>query len=160
MKDFIAVSLAISAAAMSRSDVMSAVKTANNDPEALATSLLQCGQASDTRDAGDCANMTGYEHCTKCAMPSIQNLVTSLFAVQTEVWTDQKTVADQAASVCNAAFPADRYGGNAKVLRSRHDRQQVRTVRLRRLYRQHVQPGEHRTGRPQQRNCRRGGRVL
>jgi hypothetical protein len=107
-------SRAIDAAGMSRSDVFKALKASNNDPEALATSLLQYGQASDTRDAGDCANMTGYEHCTKCAMPSIQNLVTSLFAVQTEVWTDQKTVADQAASVCNAAFPADRYGGNAK----------------------------------------------
>jgi len=115
MKDFIAVSLALTAAAgVSRSDVFGALKASNNDPEALATNLLQYGEASDPRDAGDCANMTGYEHCTKCAMPSIQNLVTSLVAVKTEIWTDQKTIADQAVNVCNDANPAGRYGGNDK----------------------------------------------
>jgi hypothetical protein len=116
MKDFILVSLALTAASagVSRTDVLSAMKASNSDPEALATNLLQYGEASDTRDAGDCAGLTGLEHCTKCAMPSIQNLVTSLVAVKTEIWTDQKTIVDQAANVCNSANPADRFGGNAK----------------------------------------------
>jgi hypothetical protein len=116
MKDFIALSLTLSAAAaaVSRSDVLSAVKASNNNPEALATHLLSYGEASDTRGDSDCTGMTGYEHCTKCAMPSIQNLVTSLVAVKNEVWTDQKAITDQAANVCNGANPADRFGGNAK----------------------------------------------
>jgi hypothetical protein len=83
MKDFIAISLAMSTvatAAVTRASVLGAMKAANNDPEALATHLLQYGEATDPRDAADCAGMTGYEHCTKCAMPSIQNLVTSLVA--------------------------------------------------------------------------------
>jgi hypothetical protein len=113
---FIAVSLALaaaSAAGVSRASVLGAMKAFNNDPETLAINLLQYGQASDTRDS-DCANMTGYGHCTKCAMPSIQNVVTSLVAIKTEIWTDQKTIADQAADVCNDANPAGRYGGNDK----------------------------------------------
>jgi len=43
MKDFIAVAFALTVAStsgVSRSDVMSAMKTANNDPEALATNLF------------------------------------------------------------------------------------------------------------------------
>jgi hypothetical protein len=69
--------------------IAAAIRETGQSPEALATHLLQYGQASETRDGGDCAGMTGREHCTKCAMPSIQNLVTQLVAVKTAVWTDQ-----------------------------------------------------------------------
>ena len=138
MKDFIAVSLAVSAAAagVSRSDVFGAMKAVNNNPEALATQLLQYGEADSSRGANDCLDMTGYEHCTKCAMPSIQNLVTSLVAVKTEIWTDLKTISDQATTVCNGANPADRFGGNAKCC-SAATTAPVRAGRLCRLHRRY-----------------------
>jgi hypothetical protein len=93
---------------------MSAMKSTGGNPEALATHLLQTSAADTTNADPNCAEKTGYEHCTDCAMPAIDTLVEELVKVKDTVWTAQQDMAGNANTVCDKDAPADREGGAAK----------------------------------------------
>ena len=64
--------------ACTASDGLPATVNAFTDLEALAT---HDGETASNCDADYCLSNTGFEHCTECDMPSIQNLVTSLLDI-------------------------------------------------------------------------------
>ena len=100
------------ASALSSRAILETLQAAGN-PEVLATRLIQSTQ-SDTDSSPDCADKTGYEHCTDCAMPAINGLVDELVKVKDEVWSAQMTMASNAKTVCDQDTPANRAGGAAK----------------------------------------------
>jgi len=103
-----------SVSALDSQEVLTALKASSN-PEALATHLLQSatGDNAPNHDTA-CAQKTGYEHCTDCAMPAIKTLVTELVLVKDTVWQSQKDMSANANTVCDQDAPANRAGGAAK----------------------------------------------
>jgi hypothetical protein len=99
---------------MTPQSIISDLRSTGGDPELFATQLIQ-SSASAVNDADPaCADKTGYEHCTDCAMPAINTLVDELVKVKDTVWTAQQTMATNANTVCDKDTPADREGGAAK----------------------------------------------